>query len=312
MNRFDQVDYSALQVPDAIEAWTFDAILAARMQAYLGEWEAARALDPTLPAYDVDALETDPAKRLQRVDGYRESLIRQRINEAIRATYLASAIDNDLTTRAAEYLTARAAGELDDALRSRAQLAWENLSIGGSYGGYAYRARSVAPVDIADVAVWGYEASDATLFGAKALADMRKGEVRVALLGAGANGLLPSSLIDRVQAALSVRDGRKVNDFINVVQATRTNYVVDARLVLKRNSAPATIVDTARIRTKAYAAAARLIGVPATRGGFLAAMMAAAPGLVTDVELFSPVAAIGGGPCEAPLMSGLAIDWRWE
>ncbi len=96
--RFDQVDYSALALPDAIETWGFDAIIAARMQDYLARWAAKQALDPTLPSYDVDRLESDPAKIVQETDAYREGLIRQRINEAVRATYLASANQwNDLT-----------------------------------------------------------------------------------------------------------------------------------------------------------------------------------------------------------------------
>lgn len=311
MNRFDAVDYSKLPFPDAIEPWTHQAILDARMQTYLAEWEAARALDPSLPPYDVQMMETDPAKRLQRTDAYREGIVRQRINEAVRATYLARALKNDLTDRSAEYLTLRADGETDEPLRKRAQLAWENLSIGGSYGGYAYQARSVAPVDIADVAVWGYEVHEASLFGSKAILDFPKGEVRVALLGSAGHGAVPAALISRVQATLSDRSRRKVNDRINVVQATLLPYVVSATLVLRRGATPETIVAAARKRAAAYGAATRTIGVEATRGGYFGALMAAEPGLVVDVELDTPAAAIGGGPCEAPILTGADINWRW-
>lgn len=311
MSRFDQVDYSALPFPDAIENWTFDAIIAARMQDYLARWAEKQVKDPTLPSYDVERLESDPARILQEADADREGLIRQRINEAVRATYLARALKNDLTDRAAEYLTLRADGETDDALRSRAQLAWENLSIGGSYGGYTYQARSAAPVDLADVAVWGYEVHEASLFGAKAIVDFPKGEVRVALLGSAGQGAVPASLISRVQAVLSDRSRRKVNDRINVVQATLLPYVVSATLVLKRGSTPETIVAAAKKRAAAYGAATRVIGIEATRGGFFGALMAAEPGLVVDVELDTPAAAIGGGPCEAPIFTGADINWRW-
>ncbi|MFT4099035.1 MAG: baseplate J/gp47 family protein [Rhodoblastus sp.] len=311
MSRFDQVDYSALPFPDAIETWSHQAILDARMQAYLAEWGAARALDPTLPAYDVAMMETDPAKRLQRVDAYRESLIRQRINEAVRATYLARALKSDLTDRAAEYLTARADGETDDSLRRRAQLAWENLSIGGSYGGYAYQALSVAPAEIADVAVLGYEARESAIYGVKALTDMRKGEVRLALLGAGASGAASGSLIARVQAYCANRSRRKVNDLVNVVQASLQPYVVQGTLVIKRGAPPSAVIDAARSRAAAYGAATRTIGVEATRGGYFAALMADQPGLVVDVDLIAPAATVGGGPMEAPILTGVDLAWRY-
>lgn len=312
MSRFDQVDYSKLALPDAIENWEFDAILDARMQRYLAEWDAARELDPSLPPYDVEMMETDPAKRLQRTDAYREGLVRQRINDAVRATYLASADQwNDVVARAAEYLTAPATGETMESLRKRAQLAWENLSIGGSYGGYAYQALSVAPADIADVAVWGYEVSRPELFGAKAIPDFPKGEVRVALLGAGGQGAVAAGLIARVQAALSDRSRRKVNDQINVVQATLRPYVVAGEIVVKRGSAPEDIVAKARARAFAYGASTRLIGVEATTGGYLAALMAAEPGLVVDASLTSPAGPVGGGPCEAPILTGVTVSWRY-
>lgn len=311
MSRFDQVDYSALPLPDAIESWSFDAIIAARMADFLARWEIKRQKDPSLPAYDVAALESDPARILQEADAYREGLVRQRINEAVRATYLATALGNDLTDRAAEYLTARAAGEADASLRARAQLAWENLSIGGSYGGYAYQARSVAPVDIADVAVGGFEVTDETLYGAKAVAGFRKGEVRIALLGAAASGAVPGSLIAQVQAYCGDRARRKVNDLVNVVQASLQPYVVQATLVLKRGSDPATMLAAARLRAQAYGAATRVIGVEATRGGYFAALMAAEPGLVVDAELVTPAGPVGGGPFEAPILTGVDLGWRW-
>ena len=309
--RFDDIDYSALPFPDAIETWSHQAILDARMQAYLAEWDAARALDPSLPAYDVQMMETDPAKRLQRTDAFREGLVRQRINEAVRATFLARALKNDLTDRAAEYLTARAEGETDDSLRRRAQLAWENLSIGGSYGGYAYQALSVAPVDIADVAVGGYEVHDPVIYGAKAVADIVKGEVRIALLGAGSSGAVAGSLIAQVKAYCADRSRRKVNDLVNVVQATLQPYVVQGTLVLRRGADPEAMVAEGRRRAWAYGAAARVISVEATRGGYFAALMAAEPGVVVDVELVTPTGSIGGGPFEAAILTGVDLTWRY-
>lgn len=310
MSRFDSIDYSKLPLPAALETWAFEAILAARMADFVARWNAARADDPSLPTYDVGALETDSVKIVEEADAYREGLIRQRINDAIRATYLATATGSDLVARAAEYLTSPAEGESPESLRARAQLAWENLSIGGSYGGYAYQARSVAPVDIADVAVWGYEVSQPALFGAHAVLDFPKGEVRIALLGATQGGVVSSSLIAAVQTALSDRRRRKVNDAIHVVQATLRPYTVDATLIVKPGSDPAPLIAAARTRALAYGAAVRMCGAPATRGGFLSALMSSEPGLVVDVDLRQPAASVGGGPFDAPILTGVALDAR--
>lgn len=310
--RFAQIDYSALPLPAAIEAWGFEAILSARKVDFLARWDAARALDPTLPVYDVSDIETDSGMILQEVDSAREGLVRQRINDAVRATYLSKADQwDDVVARAAEYMTSPAPGETIESLRARAQQAWEALSIGGSYGGYAYRARSVAPVDIADVSVIGYEASQPDIYGAHAILDFPKGEVRIALLGAAASGIVPASVLTSVRTLLADRATRKVNDCINVVQATIRPYVVDATLILKRGVAPAAVVEAAKTRAKAYAAAAKLIGVEATRGGFQAALMNAEPGLVVDVDLRSPAGPVGGGPTEAPVATGFSVDWRY-
>lgn len=308
--RFASVDYSKLPAPDAIEAWAHQAILDARMADFVARWTAARAKDPSLPPYTVAPLETDPVVIVEQTDAWREGLVRQRINDAIRATYLASAQGADLVARAAEYLTAPAAGESAESLRARAQLAWENLSIGGSYGGYAYQARSVAPADIADVAVWGYEVASPDLFGDHAILSFPKGEVRIVVLGNTDTGAPAAGLVARVQAALSDRARRKVNDNINVVSATLRPHIVDATLVLRRGAVPQDMIAAARKRVAAYGAMTRLVGVEATRGGYLAALMADQPGLVVDVDLRAPAGPVGGGPCEAPVLTGAHLDWR--
>ncbi len=312
MTRFAAIDYSALPLPAAIEAWGFQAIKDARKADFLARWAQKRIADPTLPMYDVASLESDPAIILIETDTDREGLVRQRINDAVRATYLSKADQwDDVVARAAEYMTSPAPGETIESLRARAQQSWEALSIGGSYGGYAYRARSVAPVDIADVSVIGYEASQPDIYGAHAILDFPKGEVRIALLGAAASGIVPASVLTSVRALLADRTTRKVNDFVNVVQATIRPYVVDATLILKRGVAPAAVVEAAKTRAKAYAAAAKMIGVEATRGGFQAALMNAEPGLVVDVDLHSPSTAIGGRPLDAPVATGFSVDWRY-
>lgn len=298
MLRFDPIDLFRLAPPDALEDWQYEAILDARMQKFVALWDRARAADPTLPAYDVGTLETDPAKMLQETDAYREGIVRQRVNDAVRATFLAFAQGNDLADRAAEYRTVQAIGEAADAFRVRASLAWENLSIGGSYGGYAYQARSVAPADIADVAVYGHE-----------LPAVPKGEVRIVVLGTSSNGVTAPSLISRIRTQLARRDIRKVNDLINVVPATINLYNVSAVLSLRPGSDPDAVVAAQKARVLAYAAARRMIAAPVTLGGIEAALGHDDAGLVVDVSLTQPASRVGGGPFDVPVLRGINVTW---
>lgn len=300
--RFDRVNLSAVPAPAALQPWSFEAILDARMQDLVARFTAAGI------TYDVGSLETDPGKILQEVDAFREGLVRQRVNEAVLATSLAFAQGADLDVRAADYNTARAAGEPDESLRLRAQLAWEALSRGGSYGGYEYDARSAAPAEIADVAVYGHE-----------VAGVARGEVRIVVLGASGLGVTTPQVLALVRNRVSPRDLRKVNDNVNVVAAATARYPIDATLVLPHGADGNAVRDAQYIRALAYAASRQKIGAPVTFGGVMAAIGHSDANVIVDVEMRAPwagaqnlshVPPIGGGPFEAPICTGVHLDWR--
>ena len=303
------LDLSLLPRPAAIETISQDAILDARMADLVARFTAAGV------TYDVPMLESDPAKILQEEDTFREALVRQRIDDAIYATSLAYADGPDLDVRAADFATRRAAGELDPSLRRRAQLAYENLSVGGSYGGYEYQARAVSPVEIADCVVYGHEVDP-----------VPKGEVRIALLGANSSGVASDDLLARVQARFAGRGDRKVNDVVNVVSADVVTYAIDATLVLRRGAQPrpdpAPIRDAQYIQVLAYAASRRAIGATVTFAGLASALGGGqSASYIADVEIHSPFAGvepiasvppIGGGPFQAPVLTGVTLDYRVE
>lgn len=300
--RFDRVDLSALARPAALQTWSFEAILDARMQDLIARFTAAGV------TYDVGPLEIDPAKILQEVDAYREGLVRQRVNDAVLATSLAFATGADLDVVAANYGCTRAAGESDASLRLRAQLAWEALARGGSYGGYEYDARSAAPADIADVAVYGHE-----------VAGVDRGEVRIVVLGVNASGMTPARVLQLVRDRVSPRDVRKVNDAVNVVGATIVPYQIDATIVVPHGADGNVVRDAQYVRALAYAESRRRIGAPVTFGGVMGAIGHDDAGVVVDVEMRAPwsgaqnlssVPAIGGGPMQAPVCTGVKLYWR--
>ena len=309
-SRFDAVNLAALPAPAAVRVWSYSAILAARTQYFLGTvWPAQQAINPSLPSYNVQSLESNPGFWLQSIDTYREGLVLERINEAVLATSLAYAEGDDLTVRAADVSTMRQPGEQDPSLRQRAQLAWENLSIGGSYGGYQYGALSAAPTDIAGVAVYG--ADDAP--------GIAPGEVRVVVLGATSNGQTSAAVLAAVRARLTPRASRKVNDRINVVAANIVNYTVDATLIVPHGADGATVQAAQLAALNTYLAARRVIGGSVTYGSVMGALGSDSPNLVADVVMRAPwnlvanpapPALIGGGPFDVPICTGVRLLWR--
>jgi phage-related baseplate assembly protein len=300
--RYDRVNLAALARPTALQTWSFEAILDARMADLVARFVAAGV------AYDVGDLEVDPAKILQEVDAFREGLLRQRVNEAVLATSLAFAAGADLDVVAANYGCVRASGESDDSLRLRAQLAWEALSRGGSYGGYEYDARSAAPADVADVAVYGHEVEG-----------VARGEVRIVVLGVNSSGVTADRVLRLVRDRISPRDLRKVNDLVTVVAATIAPYEIDATIVVPHGADGGAVRTAQYVRALAYAESRRKIGAPVTFGGVMAAIGHDDAGVVVDVEMRQPwtgaadlsaVPPIGGGPFQAPVCTGVKLDWR--
>ena len=139
MGAFAQIDLSALPQPAAVQTWAFAAIVQARLSDFTQRMAAAGI------AYDTGALESEPAVQIPG-DGRLSRGPRLPAHQRSGAgDLLAWAQGADVDVVAANYGTIRAAGELDASLKARAQLAWEALSQGGTYGGYRYKALSAAP-----------------------------------------------------------------------------------------------------------------------------------------------------------------------
>jgi phage-related baseplate assembly protein len=292
MSTFANIDLSTLPQPAAVATWSFSAIVQARLADFTTRMAAAGI------AYDTSALESEPAVKLQETGAYREGLVYQRINEAVLATTLAWAEGADLDNLVAAFGVLRAAGELDPSLRRRGQLAWEALSQGGTYGGYRYKALSAAPVDLADVAVYGAE-----------VAGVSPGQVMIVCLGAATNGVPAPASLAAVRAAFP-RANRKVNDQIVVKAINPALYSVDATLILNPGPDAATIVAAQTKALNAFAAARRAIGASVTPGNIESVLGYSAPGLVYDVDVRSPAATIGDDPFAAPILSGARVVWQ--
>ena len=147
---YDVVDIGNLPPPKLTEEIDYEALFARRLEDY-------SALDPEFE----DNSDFEPVRAHIGVDAYSEMLVRQRINQAARATQLATAEDADLDvwgwSRRTPRLVVREADptanppiaplmEEDVDYRRRIQLAPESWSVAGPKGAYEYWSRAVAGV----------------------------------------------------------------------------------------------------------------------------------------------------------------------
>lgn len=229
MNTFVPIDLSQLPAPQIVEQIDYEVILAERKAYAVSLWPVEQQAEIAARL----ALESEPLTKLLQENAYRETLWRQRVNEASVANMLALAQGSDLENLAANYNVSRLVVqkgdpgavppipevlESDDSLRERAQMAWEGLSTAGPRNSYIFHARA------ADGRV-----ADAT-------AESPSPAVVVvtvqALLG---DGSAPSEVLSIVNAYLSDDDRRPVADRLTVQSAVVIPYEVKAKLFLKTN-----------------------------------------------------------------------------
>jgi phage-related baseplate assembly protein len=89
VSSYTAVDLSQLPFPDAVETLDYETILAEMLDDF---HTRMTAIEPTF----VPLVEGDPAYKVLEVAAYRELVIRQRVNDAIKAVCLAYAAGADL------------------------------------------------------------------------------------------------------------------------------------------------------------------------------------------------------------------------
>lgn len=285
------IDLSSLPPPDVVESLDFEAVYQARAAQF-------SALYPDF----VSLLESDPCVKLLELIAYLEIQLRGRINDSARAVMLASSGGTDLEHLAALYgVTRRVIDpgdseavpqvaptyESDAALKLRVQLAPESFTSCGTFEAYRFHALAAAGA-VLDAAVLR----------------PTPGTVRVVLLSREGDGKASMELVEQVQAALSARDVRSVNDSVEVVGAEIRPYAVAARLVLYPGPAGAPVLAAAEAAVRAYAARTQRLGYDVTRSGLYAALHQAG---VQRVLLDSPAEDLVCDQTQASWLTGAAI-----
>lgn len=288
---FTAVDLSQLAAPDVVETLDFETTLAA-MVADL------QSRDPAYTAL----VESDPAYKILEVAAYRETLIRQRVNDGAQAVMLAYAGGADLDQIAANYNVERLVLdpgdpdaippvaptlESDTALRRRVQLSFEGFSTAGPIGAYVFHALGADP-DVLDVAV----------------DSPAPGEVVVTILSRDGDGTASAGLLSAVDAVLSSDDVRPLTDDVTVQAATIVEYTVTASLTILTGPDGSVILAQAQAALAAYIAETQRLGRDVTRSGLFAALHQ--PG-VQNVTLTAPAADVVIAADEASFCTATSV-----
>lgn len=267
MNSFAAIDLSQLPPPQIVEQINFELILAERKAYMISLWPAEEQAEI---AARLD-MESEPLTKLLQENAYRETIWRQRVNEASLANLLATARGTDLEQLAANFNVKKLViqegkpsavppvprlMESDDSLRERAQMAWEGLSTAGPRNSYIFHARA-ADGRVADATAESPSPAVAVVTVQSLLGD----------------GTASADLLALVNTYLSDEDRRPVADRLLVQGAQILNYQVKAQLFLL-SSGPESepILAAAEQRLLAYVHQRRRLGMEVSESALHAAL----------------------------------------
>ncbi|WP_456311201.1 baseplate assembly protein [Serratia proteamaculans] len=293
------IDLSQLPAPNVVEALDFETLLQARKAALVALYPADQqaAITRTLE------LESEPIVKLLQENTYRELILRQRINEAAKATMVAWATGGDLdqlgmnngvtrlvlTPADSSTLPPTAAVmEKDEDFRLRIAQAFEGLSVAGPAGAYEYHARS-ADGRIADVSA----------------TSPAPAEVLITVLSREGHGEASAALLSAVNIALNDENVRPVADRVSVQSANIVEYSVDATLFLYPGPEAEPIRAAAEARLAAFVTAQSRLGRDIRRSALFAALHVEG---VQRVELAQPTQDVVLDKTQAGWCTGRAIS----
>lgn len=319
------IQLSKLPPPDVVETIDFE-VLYQQAQAKLIElW----------PTFNAD-VESEPANAILQVLAYIAMGLRQRVNDAARACFLATAQKNDLDNLGAllgvQRLTIVAAQpeldisavmESDDDYRDRITLAPASFSVAGPADAYIFHARS-ASGDVLDASATSPAPDDIKALVGSILAAHSApqdlvdamtsaldaadwpGDVSVAVLSRNGDGSAPQTLLDTVAATVSADNVRPLTDHVTVQSAEIVRFAIVATLYTFAGPDSDIVLAAARASLDAYLAASRRLGRDITLSGIYAALQVAG---IQNVELTSPTATIVVGDTQAAYCDSVTLNY---
>lgn len=298
MNSFAAIDLSQLPAPQIVEQIDYEQILAERKAYAISLWPIEE--QPEIAARL--EMESEPLTKLLEENAYRETIWRQRVNEASIANLLALAKDADLDQLAGNFNVKRLVVqeakplatppvarlmESDDSLRERAQMSWEGLSTAGPRNSYIFHARG-ADGRVADATAESPSPAVAVVTVQSLLGD----------------GTAPADLLGIVKTYLSDDDRRPVADRLTVQGAQIIRYQVKAKLYLLTSGPESEpILAAAEQRLLAYVSQRRRLGMEVSESAVHAALHVEG---VRKVELENWVDIVAT-KAQAPYCTGVTV-----
>ncbi|WP_353278841.1 MULTISPECIES: baseplate J/gp47 family protein [unclassified Wolbachia] len=160
-------------------------------------------------------IESDPAMKILEVAAWRELLLRERINEAIKSNVLKFARGEDLDNLAEFYVVEREKGEDDERFRKRIKAKIAGWSTGGSKEYYKYHALS-ADSRVKDALV------ESTI----------PGKVQISILSTqlSTTGIALEELLEIVKKQVTRDDIRVLTDTVTVVGCNIMEIDIHSRM----------------------------------------------------------------------------------
>ncbi|WP_353270078.1 baseplate J/gp47 family protein [Wolbachia endosymbiont (group A) of Myopa testacea] len=194
-----------MEQPNIIEPLNFEGIFSRIKEELVSRDESFTAL-----------VESDPAMKVLEVAAWRELLLRQRINEAVRSNLLKFAGGEDLDNLAEFYGVERQDGEEDERFRKRIKARIVGSSTGGNYRYYALSADTRVKDALVESSV--------------------PGKVQVSILSTqlSTTGVPPEELLEIVRNQLNREDMRILADTIEVVSCNIIEIDIHSKISIKR------------------------------------------------------------------------------
>ncbi|MBQ4864602.1 baseplate J/gp47 family protein [Pseudoalteromonas sp. MMG013] len=280
------IDLSKVPVPDIVEQLNFEQLYEKNKQLLIElEPSYAQALQ----------FDSDPQAKQLQILTYREMHLIAKINKATKANILASAFDKDLEAFASNYNIERlvitpenpatnpitpAVMESDDALKRRAQLAFDGLNTAGSVDGYIFHTLGV----------------DGHVLDADAYSPAPC-EIVVIVLAHTETGLPTNDLLIKIRNHFGLtNDGtaqlktpskiRPQGDRVTIQSADIINYSVEAELNIMPGPDKQVVLAATQQALVDYQFEQRKLGASITLSGIYKALHQ--PG-VNDVNIIQPV-----------------------
>ena len=283
------IDLTRLPAPIIVEALSFEDLQSGFLARFKAGWDTERAINPALPSWNVDALETDPVVIVSQAWSYLRLLDRERVNAAVLAVLAPTAEGDDLDNVVARTgvqrlvvapatATTAAVMESDDRLLTRYLLAFSRPAA-GSAERYLYEAMTAWPAMLCGAVI------GRAVHG-------RRGDVDLVVSGPDGRDATDDEM-ELVRAACASTSVKPEATSLSVMRATRDVYAVAGRLVVPTGP-DAEAVRTEAVARIAAAGAARLsIGAEVPRGLLEGAAYGTS---VTRCDLTAPPADLAADP----------------